>query len=185
MVTSEEQLEILKQKVKIVFADVPYPKGIIAPHECDECQEVRRTFKNKNWKTIEPEILEENFGIIPLFSSEAFHFFLPAYLIYSLEHFSEKYDTVCEYTIYAVTPDKKSIKNTSNYWQEKFKEFTLEQMNCIYEFLDLVREDENFERFIKEVETGKQNLKEFIEPLLKKYESDCGYTEKRKKRSSG
>jgi hypothetical protein len=157
----KEQLEILKQKIISSFADVPYPKDEIAPHECDECRDVRRTFANKNWKTIEPQILGGNFGIIPLFSPEAFHYFLPAYLIYSLDHFSEKYDTVCEFTIYAVTPDKKSIKKYFDYWREKFKDFTLEQMDCIYEFLDFVRDDENFVRF-KNVETGKQNLKDLL-----------------------
>jgi len=167
MPVPKKQLETLKQKVISAFADVPYPKGKIAPHECEECCDVSKTFANKNWKTIKPTILEENPCVMPLFSSEAFHFFLPAYLVYSLEHFSEKYDTVCEFTIYAVTPDKKSIKNNSDYWREKFKDFTLEQMDCIYEFLDFVREDENFDRFFKEIEIGKENLKEFIEPILK------------------
>lgn len=167
MSVSQEQLENLKQKIIKAFEGVPFPQGIIALHECEECREVRKTFANKNWKTIEPEILEENFGIIPLFSPEAFHFFLPAFLIYSLEHFSDN-DTTCEYTIYAVTPSKETaVKNAIDYWRRKFENFSPEQLNCIYTFLDFVKEDENFEYFFEQADEGKKFLKEFIEPTLK------------------
>ena len=168
MAVSKNQLEALKQKIFKSFETVPYPKGTIAPHECDECREVRKTFINQNWKTISPEVLEENHGKLPLFSAEAFRYFLPAYLIHSLDNFGENCDTTCEFTIYALTPSNKSIKTELDYWQNKFSEFNLEQMSCIYEFLDFVRIDENFENFVNEVSTGRQNLKEFVEPKLKK-----------------
>lgn len=168
MSVSENQLEKLKQRIFKAFEDVPYPKSTIAPHECDECRDVRKTFAGKNWKTIPAAILEENYGIIPLFSPEAFNYFLPAYLIHSLGNFGEKYDTTCEFTIYAVSPDNEDIKNRLDYWKQKFADFTTEQMNCIYEFLDFVRIDENFESFVNEVATGRQNLKDFIKPNLEK-----------------
>jgi hypothetical protein len=167
MPVPKKHLEELKKKINAAFGNVPYPKESIAPHECDECREVRRIFAGKNWKTIEPEILEENHGKLPLFSPAAFNFFLPAYLIYSLDYF-EEYDTVCEFTIYAVTPDNKAVRERLEYWQERFEHFTFEQMNCIYEFLDLVRIDENFESLANEVATGRENLKEFIAPKSKK-----------------
>jgi hypothetical protein len=178
MITSKEHLESLKQKIKVAFADVPYPKGVLAPHECDECREVRRTFLNKNWKTIEPKILEENFGIVPLFSPEAFRYFLPAYLIYSLEHFSEKYDTVCEFTIYGVSPSKEAIETRLDYLQQRFKNFTSEQMSCIYEFLNYVRNDENFESFSEEAKQAEELIREFVDPVLRKknYEGSGSHT---------
>ncbi len=91
MAVSETQLETLKQKIVSAFGDVLYPKGDIVSHECDECCEVGRIFANLDWKTIEPQFLENNYDKLPVFSPEAFHFFLPAYLIYSLEHFEEKW----------------------------------------------------------------------------------------------
>ena len=81
MAVSETQLKALKQKIVSAFENVLYPKGDIISHECDECREVRKTFANLAWKTIEPQILENNYDKLPLFSPEAFHFFLPAYLI--------------------------------------------------------------------------------------------------------
>jgi hypothetical protein len=167
MSVPKHSIKALKQKILKSFDNASYPNESIAPHECEECRAVRKSFKNQNWKTITPQILEENYGIIPLFSPEAFRYFLPAYVIYSLDHFDE-YGTVCEFTIYALTPDNQSIKDRLDYWQEKFADFTLEQMNCIYEFLDFVRIDENFQNSVNSVSTGRRNLEEFIEPILRK-----------------
>lgn len=165
MVISEERLENLKQKIVKSFADVPYPKGSIAPHKCEECREVRKTFAGKNWKSIEPEILEENYGIIPLFSPEAFHFFLPAYMVYSLGKIRENFlNEVFEFTVYTLVPDKK-IKANPSYWIERFSRFTLEQLNVIYEFLDVAEETKEFDHI--KIERGKERLKIFVESTLK------------------
>lgn len=163
MAVSQHHLEALKQKIFASFENVPYPKGRIAPHECDECDDVCKTFKNKNWKTISPEILEENHGIIPLFSPEAFQYFLPAYLIYSLNNFHED-DTVCQFMLYSITPSNKDINESLAYRRSKFVHFSSEQMSCIYEFLDLARIDENFNNSAKEISIGRENLKTFIDP---------------------
>lgn len=166
----EKKLESLKNRVLKSFADVQYPKGIIAPHECDECFDLRKTFKNQNWKTIDTKIIEENYSQLPLFSDEAFHYFLPAYLIYSLENFNDADDNmVCEFTIYGVSPSKTGIREDLDYWKYKFSNFTIEQINLIYDFLDLVKanESESFRFFDKIVDDGKVSLKTYIEPNLK------------------
>lgn len=168
MTTSKEKLDALKQKIVQAFEDVCYPTSEIATHECEECRGVRRTFADLNWKTIEPTILEENFGIIPLFSPEAFHYFLPSYLIYSLNHFSEKRtNEVLEYTIYAVAPTNKDLKERMEYWQERFQDFGGEQIDCIYKFLETIEADRDFYNFEKQVRNGKQNLKRLTETISK------------------
>jgi len=168
MSISESELEILKQKIALAFTNVSYPKAEIAPHDCDECREVSRTFANQDWKTISSKILEENYGNISLLSSEAFHYFLPAFLIYSLNNFNDNF--VCEFTIYSVSPSKKDIKERLDFWQYKFEHFSLEQINVVYEFLDLVemKKDDYFHLLEKQIITGKEMLKKFIEPILKK-----------------
>lgn len=162
MVVPKKNLEKLQQEILSAFDSVPYPHNSIAPHECEECREVRKTFSKRDWKTIETQFIEDNFGVIPLFSPEAFHYFLPAYLIRSLENFSEKYDTVCEFTIYAVTPQNKDVENHFDYWQERFKSFTSKQISCVYDFLDLIGQDENLNRFANRVQRGKQNLQKLL-----------------------
>lgn len=137
--TLEEKLKSLKQRTLDAFADVPHPNGNIAPHECEECFEVRKAFRSKIWKTIDDKILEENFDKLPLFSSEAFYYFLPAYLIYSFENFDD--NDVCEFTIYALSPNKDSLRDDFDYWKERFENFTDKQIEIICEFLTLVDED--------------------------------------------
>lgn len=160
MSVSKEKLNTLKQKIIEVFDDVPFP-ALIAPHECDECFELEETFNGKDWRTIEPEILEGNFANLSLFSSEAFHYFLPAYLVYSLNNFND--NLVCEFTIYALTPEE------IQFVQYKFKNFNRKQLEVIYAFLDLVKakKDDNFDWFHEQVEKGKNNLKDFIEPIVR------------------
>ncbi len=158
----QEKLNELKIKIIASFDSVSYPKGNIVEHECDECFRVRNTFLNKNWKKITPKILEENYDKLPLFSPEAFHSFLPAYLAHSLENFV--FENVCQFTLYSLTPDKK-IKTNPDWWQEKFKYFTLEQINLVYEFLDIAKEE--FIHYEINIERGKQRLKEYVEPTIK------------------
>jgi hypothetical protein len=175
MIVPEDKLKTLKQKVIQAFADVPSPKGDITLCKWDECRDINKDFTGKDWKTIESEIIRKNHNKLSFFLPQAFHYFFPAYLIYSLEnfhyeYFRHPYDDTCEYTIYQVAPTQKSIENNFGWWQERFGDFTLEQINCAYEFLDLVSEDKNFDTFFEDVETGKQNLKKLIESILRKRE---------------
>lgn len=161
----EEKIENLKNKIIEAFDGVSYPKGFITTHECAECFAVRKAFLNKSWREVTPEILEENYDKLPLFSPEAFHCFLPAYLLYSLENFV--FEAVCEFTLYTLTPNKE-IKTEPIWWQERFKEFNLTQFSLIYEFLDLAEQDEEFIYHKTNIEKGKQRLKEFVESTLAK-----------------
>lgn len=168
MSVSKKHLAALRERIIKAFANVPYPKESLAPHECDECREIREIFAGQKWNAVPSGILADYHDALPLFSPEAFHYFLPAYLIHSVDNFGENYDTTCQFTIYALTPNSKNIKTGLGHWRERFAHFSAEQMDCIYEFLDLVRIDENFENFVREVSAGRQNLKEFVDPNLEK-----------------
>ena len=135
---NREIIEQLKNEIIKVFAEVEQPaKDNIALHECKECRGVREDFTDVKWQEADDELLETNFGSIPFFSLLAFNYFLPAYLLYTLNNFDKKYSEVCEFTIYALTPDKNwKVKNgnIASYWKEKFSLFTSAQMNVIYRF---------------------------------------------------
>ena len=166
MSVSKEQLETLKRKVINAFTNVSCPKGNVTTCKWDECRDLNKDFSGKNWKRIEPELIRKNHDKLSFFLPEAFHYFFPAYLIYSLENFHYEYfyypyDDTCEYTIYAVIPQQNHSENDLIYFRERFKLFTSEQIDCINEFLVLVEEDESFDVFSEEVKLGKERLKEF------------------------
>ncbi|MBA4122247.1 MAG: hypothetical protein H0X72_07270 [Acidobacteria bacterium] len=163
---SQKKLENLKNRIIEVFENVSYPKGFITEHECEECFGVRKAFLNKDWKDITSKTLEENYDKLPLFSPEAFHCFFPAYLIYSLEHFTED-DEVCDFTTFTLMVKCEEIEQKSDYWKNRFQFFTKNQINLVYEFMDLVIQNEAYDIFVSELECGKQILINYVEPTLK------------------
>ena len=105
-------------------------------------------FKAKSWMDISPTLLKENYSNLSLFSPEAFHAFIPAYLIHSVENFDDD-DMVSEFTAYAFLPDKlaSSDEGHGNWWKLKLSLFTDEQFALLLAYLDLVEgNDEYFDR---------------------------------------
>lgn len=142
---NKKQIETLKSKIKSAFSQTKQPAwDNIALHECEECLGVRKDFVNVNWQKASDELLEKNYDKLPLFSPDAFKYFLPAFLLYTLRNFDEDFSEVCEFTLYAITPGKSWKDDNgqiSSYWVEKFSAFTEEQMNTIYEFLTLAEQN--------------------------------------------
>src|SRR2546423_15658039 len=55
-------------------------RGVIAPHECEECDALRQVLGRVTWDAVPPEFIRENDGSLPLLSQEAYVTFLPAWL---------------------------------------------------------------------------------------------------------
>lgn len=166
MLYSQEKLKSLKTKIVEAFDNVTNPKSFIVEHECEECFEVRKTFLNKDWKQITEKILQENYDKLPLFSPEAFHCFLPAYLIYSLEHFKE--DEVCDFVVYGLMAKQNQIKAKPEYWKNRFQYFSKAQADLVSEFMDLAIQSGEYDIFISEIEFGKQILNEIVKVDLRR-----------------
>jgi hypothetical protein len=161
---NKEIIEHLKSEIIKVFAEVEQPaKDNIVLHECEECRGVRNDFTNVKWQKASGELLENNYDKIPLLSPEAFNYFLPAYLLYTLNNFNDDFSVVCDYTLYAITPEKNwkdENGNISSYWKEKFSLFTTAQMNAIYHFLELARQNPIYNNNVRSIEKAYDRLKE-------------------------
>jgi len=82
-----------------------------------------------------------------MLSPSAFHYYLPAYLIYSLEHFNGD-SLVCQFTIYAVAPnDGDDETRFQLWWRERMRKFTPEQFTLLERFLDLVSQDKELSQY--------------------------------------
>lgn len=164
---TNRRIEALKGNIRTGFANTRHPgPDKLAPHECDECRAVRDAFARMDWKTLDDALIKANFDKLPLFSPEAFHFFLPAYMLYSLIHLNSE---VGEFTVYALTPEVQKLneverKAMSSWWQERLKPFSQRQMVIIYEFLDIVKivkDEEGFRRDRGDIDLGKKQLQKF------------------------
>jgi hypothetical protein len=81
-----EKEEVIAQIIE-VFTGAQYPGDIylLGSREGDEPYEEVEPFKGKtDWKTIEPEFLEQQAGALVFFSEGALRFYLPAYLVADL-----------------------------------------------------------------------------------------------------
>ena len=160
MPPTREQTASLKQKVLAAFADVPRPnKDDIVECDCDECRDVQKSFAEVDWETVSPSVLEENKDKLSLLSPAAFQYLLPAYLLYSLDHVEN--DGVCEWTLYALEPGKETESSVS-FYRRKFAPFTPEQMNVVYEFLDMARLHEEFANHYTSIDRGKKRLEKYV-----------------------
>jgi hypothetical protein len=129
MRNSELSVEKLQAEIEAAFSDVAPPAtDNIIEHDCEECRSVERTFRNKDWRRLEREKVKSAYDKLPLFTPEAFIYFLPAFMIYSLP---EPESEVCEFLVYALADKKVSVE----WWQERLDKFTEAQKAACNLFL--------------------------------------------------
>jgi uncharacterized protein DUF6714 len=114
------------------FSEVPYPgDDCIALHECAECREIRGDFSGKSPQTLEDGVLERRFDSLPLLSSTAFLFFVPAYMLHSLSHPDS---LIARFTMYSLAPT-----DFDDFWRERFRLFTPSQKVAVIAFLEFLK----------------------------------------------
>lgn len=100
----------LVEEIIGAFADVPHPgpKNITAEGCCAECDEIAAWY---GWHTADELLRElrqrpdETYGPTMLFLPAAFHYFLPAYLIHSVEPLDPEADRIssCIYSLFPIS----------------------------------------------------------------------------------
>ena len=86
----------IKRAIAEAFAGVPYPGDnniTHCPYNCSECRRMAAFFKGKTSTGYTLEELREHHVALSLFTPEAFHFFLPAFMEISLNGY-EKGDVI-------------------------------------------------------------------------------------------
>jgi hypothetical protein len=157
----KETVIILRKKIQRCFAGVSLPdKNKIAECQDWEAEHLNKTFDKLDWKKLDRSVVESNL-VLPLFSPQAFHYFLPAYLLHSLD---DSFDnlTVREHTIITLSPGKEDAASMS-FYLERFRLFTEPQMNTVIEFLDWVRNHPQGYIFYKIIDRGRPRLIKYFE----------------------
>lgn len=131
------------KKILEVFPKTPPPPfEEVTGHRCPECNALRDDFNGVKWWEAEHTLIDENFGKLPLFTPRAFHYYIPAFILRSLEKFNP-YDEVLEFVIYSLYPSEK-IADLE--WFEQRKElFSEQQISIIVQFLNSVLLDTNMQ----------------------------------------
>jgi hypothetical protein len=121
-----------------VFSDTSYPgdKNIVE-HESLEGDEVLNVFSGKHWKQLTADTIDYHHDILPIISPEAFRFYLPAYLIFTLDNFSSDSNAV-DHTVFGLCPPRPQ-NPLFEHFVSRMNVLTLEQKRAVKSFLELVK----------------------------------------------
>ena len=96
-------LNALRNRLRKAFPPQRFT-GLVSVHdECDDGIALRRELPGKSWDEISAQFVDENSLSLPLLESDALVAFLPAWLLRSVETFSED-SLVLAYTLYFLSP---------------------------------------------------------------------------------
>jgi len=140
----KERLQQLKDEIECAFQDIPYPgDDNIAANKRDEYLERLAEFKGKHWKDLTFEFLVPKHSSMIFFTTEAFQFYLPAFLIVSAEFYYES-DALSVNTIRdLVLPDGGKYerwKENCDEFYKRFEPLNAGQKKAIRSFLEFIRD---------------------------------------------
>jgi hypothetical protein len=152
MQMSQEQIEELRERIITVFPKVDPPLlEDITSHHCDECHEVRDDFHDVRWWAASTELIDENFDDLSLFTPEAYHYYLPAFLLRALDAFDPD-SLVLQFCIYNLSPKETPIDDP--WYRERLNQFYTEEASVISRFLEYIRDDERFHDLSVDADLG-------------------------------
>jgi hypothetical protein len=143
------------QKTQIAFADNQYPgdENLVEDPEYWEAINLSEQLKGKDWRAVPLEVLNKYRFNLSLFTPEAFHYYLPAFILASVL-FSDQVDTLPDNLIYNLTPPEKDGLDMDKFLKIA-KSFKTSQKEVIREFIKLYvtletsYQDLNIERVTK------------------------------------
>ena len=153
-----------------VFAAVEYPGDwcLRGGNEGDEPLLVEQEFKGKtDWRILDPAFLDQAPGgyasALSFFSDEAFHFFLPAYMIADIRGQLDRPNPVFHLThglddsscTERVNPRRYGERTWFEEARHKFAMFTREEATAIVAYLTFKRDRNEFER--REIDEALKN----------------------------
>jgi hypothetical protein len=117
-------------------------EGGVSLHEADviddyygsmeERAEARKLDTETRWQDVPDPDIEQNSSILSFLDPIGFHYYIPAYMVWTLENLWISLSFSADSTIYALTLEGEDLKN----WKlERFSLFNQEQAQAICQFL--------------------------------------------------
>ena len=123
----------LKQTIEDAFASVAYPGDdniTRCPYNCSECRRVALFFKGKSSFGYTVEEMRKHHVALSLFTPEAFHFFLPAFMLVSIGSY-ERGDVIPDATRFHF----EYSQEMRSHFAVRMSKFSPEQRQAIIEYL--------------------------------------------------
>jgi hypothetical protein len=153
---TSQQHELLRQEILDVFPKNDPPDSTnITVDDLGDSPQIRDSFNGIAWWLASNDILDRNADSMPLLTPEAFHHYLPAFLLRSLEGFERSNETLL-YTVFSLSPTKTSRNDPR--FRARLNLFSPQQVSVVRKFLQLILADETM-----------YNLYESAERALRKF----------------
>jgi len=139
--SDEKYANEVAQEIQIAFADVDLPevgKLVTNPNHY-EADEVIEDFGGKHWNDITLEVAYWHRLSLPLFTPEAFHFYIPAFLVKPLlAPFDSEYNPgeILEFAFYSLLPLEDEERYQMKKLLENVKKFTPQQHTAVRKFIE-------------------------------------------------
>ena len=144
--------ETVRSAVIEAFTGVARPATAdIALHQCDECAELRAAFAALDWRYVPPAILEAYASKLPLLSPTAYVYFLPAWLLYALEHPSHN-AMPTEFLVYDLAPNEAQDGDAEEWRRQRLRALTAEQRAACDAVLAFIMADPEARQYFGEDE---------------------------------
>ena len=92
---------------------IEYPPDLrIVSHECDECSQLHDDFVQRTWASLTESAVNQHYTDLPLFTREAFRYFLPAHLRAACANPNAK---IAEFLLYQLGPSGIHTSELSKY----------------------------------------------------------------------
>jgi hypothetical protein len=141
-------LDALRADVVRVFGTARRPSRFeIAPHGCEECEQLAAARADVEWIGMPGRLIEENPSGLSLLSPEAYAYFLPAYILYALDHFTHS-ALPSEITVYSLAYNAPQTEEMADWHRERLKFITAEQLAVLQRFLEAVEADPEFGGYV-------------------------------------
>lgn len=130
---------MIAREIKTAFGDMPYPGAECIANDLKgtdlERRQIREEFgRYENWQDVPRELLLQERDALPLFDPQGFRFYLPAYMLFTIEDY-EGADTIPESIVHSLTlPDAGT--ELYEFVRERLALFSEEQRTVILHFLE-------------------------------------------------
>ena len=133
----------LADRIAAAFRTDSSPPERIVVHRCDECERVSSDFAGRKWIELSQDVLAYHHDSIPLFSPEAFAYYLPAYLLFV----AKDPDRIGEMVLYGLGPTRGERATE----RRAACNYSAEQLRLIIEVAELIAGDDSdhFGRFLR------------------------------------
>lgn len=139
----------VKASICEAYASTPPPsEGDFVPTslgEDPECDQIAADFQGKTWREVSQDTIQCHADSLPLFTPSAFRYFLPAYMLASLEPPSAGFHPaeVMKFVLFRLVPPE--AHEDPEYFMARARQFSPKERQAITSYLKLVAEREEAE----------------------------------------